>query len=81
MKPIKEYIDEEMVNCPLTIIQEEKLLNALARYITTELEANKNFIKSDVIGSVCCHKPLIKFNTYGYYECSECGKTYRQTDR
>jgi hypothetical protein len=35
-----------------------------------------------VSGSVCCNADLIKFDTYGYDECSECGKTYRQqTDR
>lgn len=35
-----------------------------------------------VSGSVCCGAELIKFNTYGYDECADCGKTYRQqTDR
>jgi hypothetical protein len=74
MKPIKQYIDEEMVNCPLTIMQEEKLLKALDRYITTELEANKNFIKSDVIKSVCeCSNPRIR-GKYPNEYCTECKK-------
>ena len=33
-----------------------------------------------VMRSVCCGAELIKFNTYGYDECIECGKTYKQTD-
>jgi hypothetical protein len=38
--------------------------------------------QTPVSGSVCCGAELIQFKTYGYDECSECGKTYRQqTDR
>ena len=51
MKQIKEYIDEEMKGCPLTIMQEEKLLIALERYIETELQANKNFGNVPVLRS------------------------------
>ena len=38
----------------------------------------KSLRKADVKRSVCCDAELIKFDTYGYDECVECGKTYRQ---
>lgn len=31
-----------------------------------------------IIASPCCGSELINFRTYGYNECVECGKTYRQ---
>lgn len=34
--------------------------------------------KADVMHSVCCDGELIRFDTYGYNECLECGKTYKQ---
>ena len=43
---------------------------------------NEALRQPPVSGSVCCGAELIQFKTYGYDECSECGKTYRQqTDR
>ena len=49
--------------------------------LQTALEAiNVALNKPNVMRSVCCNADLIKFKTYGYNECSECGKTYRQTD-
>jgi len=40
----------------------------------------KLFCQPHVMRSVCCDAELIKFKTYGYDECVECGKTYKQTD-
>lgn len=34
--------------------------------------------KADGMSSVCCDAELVKLTTYGYDECVECGKTYRQ---
>lgn len=41
-----------------------------------------NLISSNplVSGSVCCNAKMVKLTTYGYDECLECGKTYKQTD-
>ena len=39
----------------------------------------KLFCPQHVMRSVCCDAELIKFKTYGYDECGECGKTYKQT--
>lgn len=40
----------------------------------------KKLQQADVMRSVCCGEKLIEFKTYGYNECPECGKTYKQTD-
>lgn len=62
---------------------EGELFRAELKDRISNLEAALNFISSNPLvgGSVCCHSTLIKFKTYGYDECSECGKTYKQTDR
>lgn len=39
---------------------------------------DKELAKHNLV-STCCHAELIHFDNYGYNECSECGKTYRQT--
>ena len=45
----------------------------------TLIEAMNQVLRQPpVSGSVCCGAELIQFKTYGYDECSECGKTYRQ---
>jgi hypothetical protein len=43
-------------------------------------ELVKLFRQPHVMRSVCCDAELIKFKTYGYDECIECNKTYKQTD-
>ena len=66
------------------MVEKDKLIEMLieANNVINRLTEVKNLRIADVGGSVCCHKPLIEFKTYGYDECSECGKTYRkQTDR
>ena len=37
----------------------------------------KKLQQANVMRSVCCGGKLIEFKTYGYNECSECGKTYK----
>ena len=37
----------------------------------------KKLQQADVMRSVCCGRKLIEFKTFGYNECSECGKTYK----
>lgn len=63
----------------------EEIIRIIKKYRDTEYlnaAADEILRLFSVSGSVCCNADLIKFDTYGYDECSKCGKTYRQqTDR
>jgi hypothetical protein len=65
MKRIEQYIKEELKDCPLTELQEEKLLVALDRYITNELESKQSSITAVVqakpeVCDKCKQKHLIE---------------------
>ena len=49
-------------------------------HLTPETATNLLLDLFAVSSSVCCGEKLIEFKTYGYNECPECGKTYKQTD-
>jgi len=75
---------QQMVDANIGVTFDEgELFQAEFKERLSNIEAALSFISSNplVSGSVCCHSTLIKFKTYGYDECSECGKTYKQTDR
>jgi hypothetical protein len=63
-------------------IEKEHLYKLLREFKDGKIGINK--AKNEILlifsasGSVCCNAELINFNTYGYDECSECGKTYTQ---
>ncbi len=56
-----------------------ELFRAELKERLSNIEAALNFISTNPLvgGSVCCHATIIKFKTYGYDECSECGKIYK----
>ncbi len=61
--------------------KKEEIIRIIKKYRDTEylnVAADEILRLFSVSGSVCCNADLIKFNTYGYVECSECGKTYRK---
>ena len=78
LKDVEIYLDKQMIRGIEQITP--KILGEIMLGFAKERE---KIISSNplVSGSVCCHSTLIKFKTYGYDECSECGKTYKQTDR
>jgi len=61
--------------------KKEEIIRIIKKYRDTEyinVAADEILRLFIVCGSVCCNAELIKFDTYGYDECSECGNTYRQ---
>jgi hypothetical protein len=61
---------------------EPKFEHLTDRQVKCVLDAMQEFRKPDVMRSVCrsCGGELVAVKTYGYDECLECGKTFRQTD-
>jgi len=62
-------------------MEKKEIIRIIKKYRDTEyinVAADEILRLFIVSGSVCCNADLIKFDTYGYDECSECGKTYRQ---
>ncbi len=61
---------------------EPKFEHLTDRQVKLVLNAMQEFRKPDVMRLVCrsCGGQLVAVKSYGYDECLECGKTFRQTD-